>query len=798
MLEFVAELFLHIAPNERGWAAMLVKYLKARRYHFVTADSFRCRFANALAHYQQLVRLVDAEVEKLVDRSQALSGEDCVAPQLDETTPVNGREYSNAQNTATFPSDHNVPSTYLQTRCPLCFGSNSSENGDLKVDAIVCLDANFQLKCQRDLDQHAGHQGETGTQDPFVVSPRTIELSQRDLELWEAKILDLRPKKSSAQAGQKRKANETMESEAHAVEDEDKVEDDLKMLNSTYSACGESFIAADGDCVKALTQYFSDTGVLAMLCHHNIPLVIASMWTAGEKQFYTCALLDFLFKHLPHCWRIGVLYDIGCQMDQSLKKWNFMPDWSPRLEWGISIFHAYGHQWTCQLWYHPRKRTIWGLSDGEGLECIDEEKWGDFGKWLQVRVDRAQSRLDEAKEKLAKSTFSIEYLLHQFKDQCAYHSKPIMRQSKTQGAHAIEHILSLQSTLEAQQENLQELISEGNDVIPEDSAGEAVLVKWQERVHSTKLAISRLQSNIKKRMEGLKLGDRVAAWKLEQLKKDRWITMQLNLRILREQLVRKLHARKFKLATLDRAHSTWILDQKTKVHVEKAVHHRSSGIDAMMKKYNAKIKEMAEYHQTSRTISKSAYIPPLLLKEGLYKMDVDQDIWEDARADIGDFPDGVLPQWLVDALVKKGIFMAQEVVNCEQELERCKVESSNLRTWFYMEYRVVKRLVKEVDDEVSFFALHRLHQLYEWLELWRVNMIHVPTLSTAPSWDEFLPPLTLEHHASRIRVHVPNVDGDDDDAVSSDDDQDGEVEEDIETEDLGFITLIDNVIGDFQ
>ncbi|KAF9513277.1 hypothetical protein BS47DRAFT_1264529, partial [Hydnum rufescens UP504] len=141
------------------------------------------------------------------------------------------------------------PSTYLQTWCPLCFGSNSSENGDLKVDAIVCLNANFQLKHQQDLDQHAGHQGKTGTQDPFVVSPRTIELSWRDLELWEAKILDLRPK-----------------NEAHTVEDEDKVEDNLKMPNSTYSACGKSFIAADGNHVKALTQYFSDTGVLAMLC----------------------------------------------------------------------------------------------------------------------------------------------------------------------------------------------------------------------------------------------------------------------------------------------------------------------------------------------------------------------------------------------------------------------------------------------------------------------------------------------------------------------------------------------------
>jgi hypothetical protein len=69
MLEFVAELFLHIAPNERGWAAMLVKYLKTCGYCFMTADSFCRCFANALAHYQQLVRLIDAEVGKLVDRS---------------------------------------------------------------------------------------------------------------------------------------------------------------------------------------------------------------------------------------------------------------------------------------------------------------------------------------------------------------------------------------------------------------------------------------------------------------------------------------------------------------------------------------------------------------------------------------------------------------------------------------------------------------------------------------------------------------------------------------------------------
>ncbi|KAF9511868.1 hypothetical protein BS47DRAFT_1298393 [Hydnum rufescens UP504] len=113
------------------------------------------------------------------------------------------------------------------------------------------------------------------------------------------------------------------------------VEPGLHAPNSTYDACRQSFIAADEDRIKASTQYFEDTGVIALLCRHDIPLAVASMWTAGEKQFYVFALLETILKHVPSHWRIGALYDIGCQMDQTLKKWRFMLEWLPRLEWGF-------------------------------------------------------------------------------------------------------------------------------------------------------------------------------------------------------------------------------------------------------------------------------------------------------------------------------------------------------------------------------------------------------------------------------------------------------------------------------
>lgn len=37
---------------------------------------------------------------------------------------------------------------------------------------------------------------------------------------------------------------------------------------------------------------------------------------------------------------------------------------------GTAVFHAYVHEWACQIVYNPRYNTYWGLSDGEGLERL--------------------------------------------------------------------------------------------------------------------------------------------------------------------------------------------------------------------------------------------------------------------------------------------------------------------------------------------------------------------------------------------------------------------------------------------
>jgi hypothetical protein len=132
--------------------------------------------------------------------------------------------------------------------------------------------------------------------------------------------------------------------------------------------CEASFTAADAAREKASTQFFDDTALMALLCRHDHVLWIANMRSAGEKRHYALVLLETLFQHLPWNFTVGALYDIGCQLHRTCIKWDFLNRYRDRLIFTISVFYAFGHQWACQLVYHPCKCEGFGLSDGEGCE----------------------------------------------------------------------------------------------------------------------------------------------------------------------------------------------------------------------------------------------------------------------------------------------------------------------------------------------------------------------------------------------------------------------------------------------
>src|SRR5260221_9202558 len=83
-------------------------------------------------------------------------------------------QYCNARNLPNFVAP-DLPSDYLCSRCPCCFGGSAAAASGLQVDCIVSLDANFQLKRIWDYDQCAAFRGQKlpGSQDPKMTSPLT-------------------------------------------------------------------------------------------------------------------------------------------------------------------------------------------------------------------------------------------------------------------------------------------------------------------------------------------------------------------------------------------------------------------------------------------------------------------------------------------------------------------------------------------------------------------------------------------------------------------------------------------------
>ena len=196
-----------------------------------------------------------------------------------------------------------VPSIYLQRRCPICYSTapnlqtstcvlNPEVYTSMETDiptsaqAIVCIDANFSQ--QRRHSQHP---------DPVDPHPDTHFLSVNDVESMKRVVEHARPSDSRSNA----------KSWASLPDD-------------TLDDCEKAFTAAQGHIAKTNNAIFADTALMALLCHHDRPLFLVNMTSAGERQYYALALIKALFRHLPVNWVIGLLYDVACQLERSMRK----------------------------------------------------------------------------------------------------------------------------------------------------------------------------------------------------------------------------------------------------------------------------------------------------------------------------------------------------------------------------------------------------------------------------------------------------------------------------------------------
>ncbi|KAF9503651.1 hypothetical protein BS47DRAFT_1369373 [Hydnum rufescens UP504] len=551
---------------------------------------------------------------------------------------------------------------------------------------------------------------------PPVPQENTL-ISEANLKEWEANV-DAIQNKLPSNAGSKCKAAEL---DVSAPDADDKCEPGMPIPNSCANLCGESFIAADSNHVKASTAYFSDTGMMAILCHHDIVLFWANMWTAGKKQFFALALLAAIMAKLPSDWTLG---------SYMISHWDFLPEYLPQILFSVSVFHAYGHQWVCQLWYHPRKAGIWGLSDGEGHErfwsmlcrlipvlCITGithihgiQLMG-MAEWLQQRITKTTKHLVDAQPKLEACGHSSSFLHQQFAEQCIYQSKPITRQSKNSSIKAIEKIVTL-----------------------------------QESASAMKVVIASLKSELMKYV----LTDSITHVSVLSFESESSSSQTLNMPIVASK-------------------------RKTQSHIEDAMHHHERTITRLAKKYNSMLKQMVQL-RTTDTVATNAILPPAIVLKTLFKLDVDNDTWHDVGLeDLEEFG-GVLPPWLSDDMVRAGIHFDQEVLNCKGELARCHTECAAMQTWFEEEYEATSFAKQYTPDaDLKYHLQICLRSLGALGEMWQRKM---PALVSARPWPEMVPAtLFVPTHRQRLTPDdiclTPN---DDLDIQSSDDDDETELE----------------------
>ncbi|KAG1784984.1 uncharacterized protein HD556DRAFT_1250578 [Suillus plorans] len=355
LLSFYRALFERSCDAINALASALKNHYSRRGYQMTDAqDPFRRGLGYAVQWYDILQVEVERQVEMVVQQHRdhiakfQVSSRVPNSPSLTQCAPL------------------------LVQRCPACFagilhGRSTDEGGDIHV----AMDGNF----------HHRHRRAAGDCPNFYDPTYFLPKSFVDAIGHHIDTQHKRPVKSYVPL----------------------------IPNEAVDQCENAYEAADGKKQKAAMDSFDDTGIMALICRHDIPLFFANIDSPGEQQKYSVALLHHFFSFLPPEATVVALYDIGCVLARTLSKYDILPiSITSRLRFATTAMHAYGHEWACQLVYNPRICVGLGLSDGEGTErlwsrlvrligvertssvsvAIASEMRIDLGDWIKRRLRR--------------------------------------------------------------------------------------------------------------------------------------------------------------------------------------------------------------------------------------------------------------------------------------------------------------------------------------------------------------------------------------------------------------------------
>ncbi|THU86667.1 hypothetical protein K435DRAFT_683215 [Dendrothele bispora CBS 962.96] len=586
------------------------------------------------------------------------------APSLDESEHASSQERTRA-------------SEYLRSKCPLCFGSTTpstpSDNASIPT-VVVCVDACFTQK----------HNDQKG-KDPRRVHPDTMFIPPEKVKEMEEYVESTHS------------ARPTKRSRVQEDDDDDCLESGMKVPKSALDGCNSSFEAANGT-AKSRAKGFDERALAGMFCPHGNCLFLVTMNSLGEKQHYVLVMLEALFEQIPRSWTVGFLYDVACQVERSCRKWGFLSDYMDRILWGVSVFHVYGHEWACQLVYHPRKCKGFGFCDGETCERCwhaisrliaytrvagyfvrlytldsqflfnNQQVLLGAGSFLRRKIRICQDRRVAAQEEFEKAGQTLDLLRAEWSSQVKSQTKPLPRQRKTAAKSAVEETLRLRKNMEVLENRVHDLES----LLTSDQSTTYQRAMAEDDLLKAKSELKKAQQKSARQESSLGISDRQ---QLKHLMNSPFLTKRMNARSIKIRLRERLRARKFEFDRLERSYRKQQSEQRLDNHTREAIQRREPGIANLATKYNKLCDEMAELIRR-RKAPRSAVVPKKIERTTLFDLDVDEEIWQDVSLrDDDEDP----PLWLCNENVRKGIRAMLELERCDEEMTRLRMQRRALQ-----------------------------------------------------------------------------------------------------------------------
>ncbi|KAJ7071743.1 hypothetical protein B0H15DRAFT_793346 [Mycena belliarum] len=806
VLEFARNLFLQVAPNNTAFSTTLERCLGGMGFQLQHQNSLRRRFGNCLLWYIHLRSEFKAHYGKLVEAARIEHLGLPESPPADERTPPptppraatpednratspspaergrtsttpppsprqHGRKRRREETPPVVPSPFPEPpprtraSEYLRRRCPACFG-NLKRDPAMLVDFCACIDACFTQKRRKARGQ--------GGRDPSRHHPDSHWVHEEDAAKTEAYVDDVRNRKLEDERREKR--HRAMRN-ALAEEPQDGYEHPLLRLpTSVLDACESSFKAADEKREKASTQFFEDTAIMGLLCRHDRVLWLVNMHSAGEKQFNVIALIEQLFQEIPLDVRVGLLYDVICGLERSCRKWGFLDRYMDRLEFAVSVFHAFGHEWACQVVFHPRKRVGFGFTNGEGcerfwhsishlianlrvcghhnrlytldlqIEHADDGSLSRLAEWIRRRHFHSVDKRKEAHKLLVESGKSMRLLREQWALQVAAQTKPLPRRSKTKGQQAVNSVLLMRSALKVRNFELGKLRDTFLEAVEDDDESAPI---HEVAFRSATEAYKAAERKLRQKESALGVEEKQS---LNGLVNSRYMRLRMNARALKRRLRDRLRARKFELDRVERSFRRLVNDQKLYTHTESAVKRREPTISKVNTEYNKLCVEISTLIRDGKA-PRGSVAPVQIPAKGIWQLDVDDAVWQDVGLDEDEDAITEPPPWLSDEKVRSGIRAMLELDRCDEEDARLRRERCSLQVWFAEEWTVVNIALDNAESSSDKYQLQlRRDELVRLCATWERRL---PNLgvdeSTLPMWG----PSAAQIAACVVDAHAP-------------------------------------------